>query len=141
MGVAPFIVEFTIPSDLSESRRLVDFLGESLQGAAYTEDDVFRIKLALEEALTNAITHGNRSDRNKCVRVGCTITAGVFGVRITDEGPGFNHNSEPDPTEPTTCWEVPRGSGLLLMRTFMTEVQFHGRGNVVTMTKVRETAT
>lgn len=59
--------------------------------------------------------------------------------RITDEGLGFNHNGKPDPTVPGGMC-IPRGSGMLLMRGFMTTVQFNDRGNVVTMTKVRGTA-
>ena len=44
----------------------------------------------------------------------------------------------PAPTDPHILERPPSGRGLLLMRTFMTTVQFHGAGNVVTMTKVRE---
>jgi serine/threonine-protein kinase RsbW len=112
---------------------------EALQASAYTEHDIFAIKLALEEALVNAIKHGNQMDPDKRVYVVYNVTSERFDIRITDEGIGFNPADVPDPTDPDNL-ERPCGRGLLLMRGFMTEVEYHGRGNVVTMAKVREAA-
>jgi serine/threonine-protein kinase RsbW len=131
--------ELTIPSDLSEARRVQDLIEEALQASAYTEHDIFAIKLALEEALVNAIKHGNQMDPDKRVFVVYRVTAERFDIRITDEGAGFNPADVPDPTDPANL-ERPCGRGLLLMRGFMTEVEYHGKGNVVTMAKVREAA-
>jgi serine/threonine-protein kinase RsbW len=139
MGVAQMATELTIPSDLSEARRVQDLIEEALQASAYTEHDIFAIKLALEEALVNAIKHGNQMDPEKRVFVAYRVTAERFDIRITDEGAGFNPADVPDPTDPANL-ERPCGRGLLLMRGFMTEVEYHGKGNVVTMAKVREAA-
>lgn len=137
MGVAPMATELSIPSDLAEARRVQERIEGELQAAAYTEHEVFSIKLALEEALVNAIKHGNQLDPDKKVAVIYSVTAERFDIRITDEGAGFNPADVPDPTDPDNL-ERPCGRGLLLMRGFMTEVEYHGRGNVVTMSKVRE---
>lgn len=128
--------DVTIQSDLSEARLLQNRIEEALQACAYSEHDIFAIKLAVEEALVNAIKHGNQMDPDKRVVVSYQITPERFDVRITDEGPGFNPDDVPDPTDPGNI-ERPCGRGLLLIRGFMTDVQYHGRGNVVSMSKLR----
>ena len=137
MGVAPTAVELTIASDLAEARRVQDIIAEALHASAYSEHDVFAIKLALEEALVNAIKHGNQMDPEKRVFIVYRVASDRFEIRITDEGAGFNPDDVPDPTAIENL-ERPCGRGLLLMRGFMTEVEYHGKGNVVSMAKVRE---
>ena len=92
--------------------------------------------MALEEALVNAIKHGNQLDRAKSVRVNYHVSPDRFDVQITDEGPGFDPVDVPDPTAPENI-ERPCGRGLLLMRHYMTEVAYHDRGRTVRMAKVR----
>jgi serine/threonine-protein kinase RsbW len=129
--------DFDIPSDLGEARRVQDAIEEALRASQYTERDIFAIKLALEEALVNAIKHGNQMDPEKRVRGSYQITPERFDVRIADEGTGFNPDELPDPTDPTRV-ELCCGRGVFLIRGFMTEVKYHAPGNVVTMCKVRE---
>ncbi len=132
-------VVLIIASDLAEARCVQDKIEDALKASAYSEHDIFAIKLALEEALVNAIKHGNQMDPDKRVTIHYLITAERFEIRITDEGEGFNPDDVPDPTLDINV-ERPCGRGLLLMRGFMTEVQYHGKGNSVSMAKVRETA-
>src|SRR5580704_3707426 len=120
--------EVSIPSDLAEARRIQNLIEEALQASSYSEHDIFAIKLALEEALVNAIKHGNQMDPDKRVYIVYHVTTERFDVRITDEGEGFDPDEVPDPTDPINV-ERPCGRGLLLMRGFMTEVQYHGKGN------------
>jgi serine/threonine-protein kinase RsbW len=127
--------ELTIPNDLVSVYPITDMIEEALQEFAYTEHDIFAIKLALNEALVNAIKHGNQMDPDKWVHLAYTVTAERFDIRITDEGDGF----DPDDPYDDYSWR-PCGRGLLLMRAFMTEVRYHSRGNVVSMSKVREIA-
>ncbi len=128
--------ELVIPSDFAEARRVQEEIEQALQAARYGERDIFSIKLALEEALANAIKHGNQLDPDKRVHIAFTVTPERFDIRITDEGPGFNPDDVPDPTLPENL-ERCCGRGLLLIRKFMTEVSYHGAGNVVTMSKLR----
>jgi serine/threonine-protein kinase RsbW len=134
---APITSELTLASNLAEARYVQELIEFALQASAYSERDVCVIKIATEEALINAITHGNHNDPAKRVCITFTVTAERFDVRIEDEGMGFAPEDDPDP--PPGLYR-PSGRGILLMRAFMTEVQFHGRGNVVTMSKVRETS-
>jgi serine/threonine-protein kinase RsbW len=129
--------ELTIPSDLAEARRVQGLIEEALQASAFSEHDIFAIKLALEEALVNAIKHGNQMDPDKRVFITYRVTTDRFEICITDEGAGFNPDDVPDPTAIENL-ERPCGRGLLLMRGFMTAVEYHGCGNCVSMSKVRE---
>jgi serine/threonine-protein kinase RsbW len=129
-------VEVEIASDPAEARRVQDEIEQALNSQQFGEREVFSIKLALEEALINAIKHGNQLNRAKKVRIAFRVSAERFDVRISDEGPGFNPADVPDPVAFENL-ERPCGRGLLLMRHYMTEVVFDPPGNVVVMNKVR----
>lgn len=126
-----------------------------------------RVGIALEEALLNALYHGNlelssealresranllssgrpsqiderraRSPyRERRIEVHAAISPEVARVVIRDEGPGFDPALVPDCTDPANL-ERDSGRGLLLMRTFMDEVIFNDKGNEVTLVKRRE---
>jgi serine/threonine-protein kinase RsbW len=125
-----------IPSDPSEARRVQEEIETTLKAHQFCENDIFGIRLALEEALINAIKHGNRMERGKQVRITYQVHADQFTVHIEDEGGGFNPNALPDPTAEENL-ERPCGRGVMLMRHFMSEVSFNDSGNSVTMCKHR----
>ena len=128
-----------LPSDTAEAQRLQLRILAELTAHGYSEKICFGIKLALEEALVNAIKHGNQMDPDKRVFVAYCVSTDRFEIRITDEGEGFNPEEVPDPTAIENL-ERPCGRGLLLMRGFMTEVEYHPPGNSVSMAKVRDAA-
>jgi serine/threonine-protein kinase RsbW len=127
-------VEVVIASDPAEARRVQDAIEQLLESSTAHTHDVFSIKLALEEALVNAIKHGNQLDRNKKVHISYRLHADRFEIQITDEGPGFDPNDVPDPTAIENL-ERPCGRGLMLMRHYMTEVTYNESGNSVLMCK------
>jgi len=127
--------DVTISSDPVEARRVQDAIEQALQARRTQDHDVFSIRLALEEALVNAIKHGNQLDRGKKVHISYRFLSDRFEIQITDEGPGFDPSDVPDPTAVENL-ERPCGRGLMLMRHYMTEVAYGGRGNTVTMCKV-----
>jgi len=133
-GTTPF-TDITLPSDPAEARRFQEELEQHLTGAGANDKEIFSVRLALEEALINAIKHGNQMDRSKKVFVSYRCSPGKFEIQITDEGPGFDPNDVPDPTDPMNL-ERPCGRGLMLMRHYMTEVNYSDRGNSVVMNKV-----
>jgi serine/threonine-protein kinase RsbW len=132
--------DLTVSSDLAEVRRVQDDIESALQAHRFGESDLFAVKLAVEEALVNAIKHGNQMDPAKCVRVWYCVAGDKFEIRITDEGPGFNPADLPDPTDDWNL-EKPCGRGVLLIRSFMTSVDFVGRGNEILMSKVKSDPT
>ena len=108
-----------------------------MQGAGFSRKDVFGTRLALEEAIVNAIKHGHRNDTSKCVEVRFQITDRQLLIEVRDEGPGFDPDGLPDPLAPENL-ERPGGRGVFLIRQYMTWVQFNETGNVVTLCKIKE---
>lgn len=128
--------QLVIPSDPAEAGRVQDHIERLLVAQRYEEREIFSIKLALEEALVNAIKHGNQMDRRKKVVVHYRINQDRFDVHIIDEGKGFNPEDLPDPMAPENL-ERPCGRGLLLIRHYMTEVNYISPGNRLSMSLVR----
>jgi serine/threonine-protein kinase RsbW len=129
-------VEFVIASDPLEASRIQRDIEGRLAAHHFDEREIFGIRLALEEALINAIKHGNGLDRSKRVHIRYHVQAQRFDIAIADEGGGFDPNAVPDPCADENL-ERPSGRGLLLMRHYMTEVIYHPPGNRLTMSKVR----
>jgi serine/threonine-protein kinase RsbW len=94
------------------------------------------VRLALEEAVVNGLRHGNQGDPSKCVRVLYRVAPEAVLAEVQDEGAGFDPARVPDPTLPENV-DRPGGRGLVLMRHFMTWVEFSARGNRVTLCKRR----
>ena len=126
----------TLPSRLAEVSRVERAVLDAATEYGYEGADRFAIKLALEEALANAIKHGNRADPQKQVEVQFSIDAERAQITVCDQGPGFDAGQVPDPTLDENL-EKPYGRGVMLMRTYMSEVQFNETGNCVTLTKRR----
>jgi serine/threonine-protein kinase RsbW len=124
-----------IPSDLEAARKLQRRVLRSVGRLGYSDGCAFAIRLALEEALSNAIKHGNRMDPQKLVEVSFDIDADRAVLTVTDQGLGFDPASVPDPTADENL-EKPTGRGIMLMRAFMDEVCFNQRGNQVRMLKL-----
>jgi serine/threonine-protein kinase RsbW len=124
-----------ICSDPAEARRVQDQVEQHLKSLQYHDHDIFCVRLALEEALVNAIKHGNQMDRSKSVRISYRVGPDRFDIQITDEGSGFDPEEVPDPTAAENL-ERPTGRGLMLMRYYMSHVTFNAQGNCVHMSKV-----
>lgn len=125
-----------IPSDPAEARRVQDDIERRLREHHYSDPEIFGIRLALEEAMVNAIKHGNQLDRAKTVHVTYRVTPERFDVLVTDQGCGFDPADVPDPTAVENL-ERPCGRGLMLMRHYMNHVGYNAAGNAVRMTKFR----
>ncbi len=125
-----------IPSETENIRDVEESISEALETAGFSDNDIFAIRLSLDEALANAIKHGNRYNAKKKVAVGFRVTDDSITIRVSDQGEGFDYTDQPDPTAPDRL-ELPSGRGLLLMRSYMDEVVFNEKGNEVTMVKKR----
>lgn len=125
----------------------------------FDETERIQVSVALEEVLVNALHHGNlelksalkeedpkayfrqleerrQSDPYQKRRIFVEASFAPEEARfiVRDEGPGFDPSSIPDPTDPTNLGKM-SGRGLLLMKTFMSEVNFNQTGNEVTLIK------
>jgi serine/threonine-protein kinase RsbW len=115
---------------------MLDALASSLEAAGYSHKEVFGVRLAVEEAVVNAIKHAHGGDPAKTVRVRYRVTPERFVAEVQDEGPGFDPARVPDPLAPENM-DRDCGRGLLLIRNYMTSVQHNAAGNHVTLCKER----
>src|SRR5262249_31013555 len=147
-------MDFVLDNDPSLIPVLVSQLQDQLSPLKLCDQNsLIRVGVALEEALLNGMYHGNLEvstqlkpedeqafrrrteerrqqppyrDRKLSVEVRMTAQQALFSV--ADQGPGFDPRSLPDPTDPANLDSV-GGRGLLLIRTFMDDVQFNATGN------------
>ena len=125
-----------IPSVACEAARIREHIAQKLRERGYAERDIIDIHQAIEEALVNAIKHGNCCDNKKLLRISFCVDDDCFQICIEDEGKGFNPDSVPNPLAPEQL-ETPCGRGLLMMRHYMSEVSYLEPGNAVMMVKKR----
>ncbi len=113
--------------NISIVEKLVDELSIELSLPA---DAYGNILIAVIEAVTNAIVHGNKRDTSKKVDITLTVNEKELVFRIEDEGPGFDFTDVPDPTRPDKI-ENPDGRGIFLMTHLADEVSYDKGGAVV----------
>ncbi len=128
--------EVMIPSDTEAGHAVQERILQALEILEYPPRDVFGVRLALEEALVNAIKHGNAMDPDKRVRVACEVSYDQVRIEIEDEGPGFSPSDVADPTDDENL-DCPGGRGIMLMRAFMNTIEYNTVGNRVTLIKLR----
>lgn len=135
MNAGPIKLDFTIDSVFEQSRDVQTQIMDNVSNCKYDEQSVFAIKLALEEAMINAIKHGNKMDVSKKVRVQARITPKRIVLTIEDQGAGFTRNGVPDPTiEENLC--KCSGRGILLMESYMNSVTYSKQGRRVRMVRI-----
>jgi len=125
-----------IPTEVAAGRQVLSDVLTRLEAEHWSQHDIFSIHLAMEEALVNAIQHGNRLDRRKQVHMICCLGPDRIRIEIADDGAGFDPNTLPDPTCPEQI-HSPCGRGVMLMRAFMSRVQYNAAGNRVVLEKDR----
>jgi serine/threonine-protein kinase RsbW len=128
-----------IPTEASAGRQVLSEVLTRLEAEHWLQHDIFSIHLAMEEALVNAIRHGNRLDRRKQVHVSCRLAPDRIRIEIADEGAGFDPAALPDPTCPENL-HCPGGRGVMLMKAFMSRVEYNQAGNRVVLEKERAKA-
>ncbi len=124
----------SIASLPSEIRHVENSVLPLLRAKGWGERTLFDVKLALEEAVSNAIKHGNQLDSTKRVKVEFSADEGESVIRVEDEGEGFDPANIPDPTLDENI-ESSSGRGIALMRAAMDSVEHNEKGNVVTLVK------
>lgn len=129
----PAVVRIRSASDLHDA---IGPVIAAMLDKGYTHRDMFAMQLALEEAIVNAVKHGNAGDSAKEVRVRYSVTTDEALAEVEDEGPGFDPHAVKDPLALENL-ERPCGRGLLLIQHYMTYVRYSERGNVVTFGRLR----
>jgi serine/threonine-protein kinase RsbW len=138
-ALLPFVherVDLTIPSNVEYVDAVLEYLIERLMKLGIVDSEESDVLIALDEAIVNAIKHGNKGDARKPVHIVADFTASEACFTIKDEGLGFCAQDVPDPTDPSRLL-VPSGRGLLLIRHLMDEVFYNNCGNEIRMIKRR----
>lgn len=125
---------FDIPSDFSACRDVQKHIMSDVQASGFGEEDMFAIRISLEEAIVNAIRHGNRLDAAKRVKIESEIGPGHVEIMVEDEGIGFDRQAVPDPTAAENLCR-PSGRGILLIESYMTKVNWEAGGKRMRMLK------
>ncbi len=133
----PIRLHFVIPSDFAQSRRVQDSIFAAVAEKNWPEDDIFGLRMAMEEAMVNAIKHGNQLNPGKSVTVDATVTAAGVEVSILDQGPGFDRSSVPDPTLEENLLK-PSGRGILMIESYTDRAKWTEAGRRLTLTKARQ---
>ncbi|MAT16301.1 MAG: anti-sigma regulatory factor [Planctomyces sp.] len=128
--------QVTIPSDIAEGQAIQERILRMLENRDYTTRDVFGVRLALEEAIVNAIKHGNKFASDKSVHIHWELDDAGIRILIEDEGTGFDPGDIPDPTLEENL-ERPSGRGIMLIRAYMNFCEYQNDGRRVVMEKQR----
>src|SRR5207244_3302645 len=128
-------IDAWIPSEISAISPLVERLMRLIEGSHCITGEESAVELALQEALSNAVVHGNRLDAHKLVHVRCRCKVGEgVSLVVSDQGQGFDPSAVPDPLSVDNL-EAEHGRGIHLMKLAMDEVSFEQRGAEVHMFK------
>jgi serine/threonine-protein kinase RsbW len=131
--------ELTLPSRLEAVADAASAVAALLSRSGLSEEAAFGIDLAVREAVTNAVVHGNEQDEAKTVEMTLVTGPGAFEVTVRDRGKGFDPDCVPDPTDAQNILKS-SGRGIFFMRTFMDNVEWRSHpegGTLVRMTKRR----
>ena len=125
-----------LESDPDNCASIVNALLGQLDAFGWCNRDTFGIHMAMEEAIMNAIRHGNRCDSAKHVHIVMELCCSRFYSRITDQGSGFDPAKIPDPTLEENL-EKTSGRGVMLMNKFVDRVTYNEVGNSVELEKTK----
>ena len=129
--------ELKLPSRIEAVGEAAAAVSEFLKRLGIGEDVAFGVDMAVREAVTNAVVHGNKLDDAKVVEVKLKNTPAAFEIIVHDQGSGFNPNDVPDPTKDENILKT-SGRGIFFMRNFMDEVVWSAQpegGTTVRMVK------
>jgi len=107
---------------------------DELRSLGTHEGLIFDIQVAMEEALRNAMIHGNKFDPQKKVSVEAEVVGGKVRVCVEDEGAGFVSSNVPDPTDEENILKT-SGRGVYMINHLMDEVKYENGGRRVVMVK------
>lgn len=122
----------TLPSSFDNIERIEPFVDELQQWAEFGDDTYGNIMLALSEAVTNAILHGNQQDESKNVLIKARQNDSRLVVSIKDEGEGFDPAALPDPLQEENLLKE-GGRGVYLIEQFSDDVTYSEGGTKITI--------
>lgn len=117
----------------ADNIRLVERLVDDVCQIYNVSDDCYgNILIAVTEAVNNAINHGNQNNPEKIVQIGFETDNKQLIFHIKDEGPGFDYQNLPDPTDPANLDKI-NGRGVFLMKHLADKLEFRENGKEVSL--------
>lgn len=133
------LINIQIPSQLRFIKGIAHNIIADAKLMGYDEQDLRdKIPVTVDEAVTNAIKHGNQFQEDKHVTIEVSIDIERIKIVVADEGEGFDVSAVPDPTDPMNFLK-PSGRGILFMKIGMDDVRYNQKGNILTLIKYRTT--
>lgn len=130
-GKVRFSLEFGISSELRMVGPVVGYFSRLARGHAFkSEVWAEAMPLAVDEALSNAIRHGNGEDSDREVLISAHMDAGGLEIVVEDQGPGFDPEALPDPSSEEGKLRA-SGRGVFLIRELCDRVIFEEGGRRV----------
>ncbi len=124
--------QWQVASKREACLRIIEQTQQAIESAGLGGTVAFAVRLAMEEAMVNAIRHGHGGDESLEIKVEVSVDSSEINVAVEDMGPGFDPDAVPDPTADENLM-IASGRGLTLMRAFMTEVEIVPPGNRIVM--------
>ena len=121
------VIEQKLKLNLKDVPKLVEEILEKMEALGIYGDIPMELRLALEEALTNAVKHGNKLDPDKSVSIRVETFPESVQIEVEDEGAGFDHGKVPLPTDDENIWKT-SGRGVFLIRHFMDKAEYSQDG-------------
>src|SRR4029077_20039425 len=116
-------IELKLPSRIEAVDEAGAAVAEIVGRSGISEEAAFGIDMAVREAVTNAVIHGNRLDDQKFVEINVRSSPESLEISVRDQGQGFNPATVPDPTKEENILKT-SGRGIFFMRNFMDEVDW-----------------
>ena len=128
------VIRLDLPSSIQHVYLLDTIVLEILKEMEFDEETCEQVSLAVIEAGTNAIKHGNKETLNKQAHFEFIVQPDKLTVVVQDEGKGFKREEVADPLDPANLLKS-SGRGIFLMEACMDSVTYEKSGTMVTMVK------
>ncbi len=119
---AEIIAEKSFPSDLSLLPKIQDYVQQQIK-EYLPHDKIDAVTLAVSEAVSNGIKHGNKSDASKKITLRIKLTDEKIIIESMDEGEGFELEKIPDPTNPENLLKE-SGRGIFIIQNVIDKLSY-----------------
>ena len=120
-------IKISIPSLIENIKIIESFIDNAREKFEINDDIYGNIMISVTECISNAIIHGNESNKNKLVHLELLIEEELLKFIIEDEGEGFDYNEQQDPTSPENIEKI-GGRGIFLIKHLTDDVKFEDGG-------------
>jgi serine/threonine-protein kinase RsbW len=120
-------IKISIPSLIENIKIIESFIDNAKESFEINDDIYGNIMISVTECISNAIIHGNQSNKNKLVHLELTMENDLLKFTIEDEGMGYDASELKDPTAPENI-EKTGGRGIFLIKQLTDDVKFEDNG-------------